>query len=63
MTYPLRDVPEALWRKVKQTAARNGHSIRYVLIRLLEEYISTGEYVSSGDSLTPVVRAKREKRR
>ena len=43
MTYPLRDVPEALWKRVKQTAARNGHSIRYVLIQLLESYVAQAE--------------------
>ena len=39
MTYPLRDVPEALWKRVKQTAASRGHSIRYVLLRLLDAYV------------------------
>lgn len=37
-TYILRDIPPALWRRVKSRAAMDGLTLRAVLIRLLETY-------------------------
>ena len=39
MTYHLRDIPVALWRKVKMKAASDGVTIRQVLFKLLTEWV------------------------
>jgi len=38
MNYLLRDVDAVLWRKVKVKAARDGQSVRAVLLALLAQY-------------------------
>jgi hypothetical protein len=38
VTYLLRDVPIALWRKVKAKAALEGSTVRDVILRLLRDY-------------------------
>jgi plasmid stability protein len=37
--YPLRDVPDALWKQVKVKAAQDGKSIRTVILELLTKYV------------------------
>lgn len=39
MTYLLRDVDDAIWRKVKAKAALKGESLRDVLLRALRDYL------------------------
>jgi len=38
-TYLLRNIPAPLWREVKATAARDGLTVREVIIELLEIYV------------------------
>lgn len=40
MTYPLKRLPPKLWAQAKQKAAREGHTMRWVLLRLLEAYVA-----------------------
>jgi plasmid stability protein len=40
MTYLLRDIDPELWTRVKVRAAREGVSMRAVLIRLLRAYVA-----------------------
>lgn len=40
--YLLRRVPPILWRQVKRVADEEGHTIREVILRKLEEYVLTG---------------------
>ena len=42
MPYPLRDVPPKLWAQVKAKAAEEGHTIRFVILRLLMRYVREG---------------------
>lgn len=42
MTYLLRNIPLPLWRKVKDRAKDEGHSIRWVILKLLSEYLEHG---------------------
>lgn len=42
MTYLLRNIPLHLWRKVKDRAKAEGHSIRWVILKLLTEYADHG---------------------
>jgi plasmid stability protein len=37
--YPLRDVPDDLWKKVKVKAAQEGKPIRTVILELLTKYV------------------------
>lgn len=39
MTYPLTNIPKTLWVKVKAKATAEGHTIRFVLLKLLSEYV------------------------
>lgn len=41
-TYLLRDVPVTLWRRVRSRAARDGRSVRGILLDLLEYYATRG---------------------
>jgi hypothetical protein len=38
----IRDIPPALWARVKAQAALEGHPLRWVLLRLLELYATGG---------------------
>ena len=40
--YRLTRIPPVLWVHVKRVAAAEGHSIREVILRKLEEYVTTG---------------------
>lgn len=40
--YPLRNVPNDLWRQVKSKAAYEGRTIRFVLLELLRIYAKHG---------------------
>lgn len=40
MTYLLRDVDPDLWKRVKSKAAREGISLRDLILRLLRSYLS-----------------------
>lgn len=39
MTYLLRDIDDALWRRVKVKAAQEGIPIRDVILRLLKAWV------------------------
>lgn len=39
MTYLFRDIPDDLWKRVKVQAAKNGESIRDVMLRFLLAYV------------------------
>jgi hypothetical protein len=38
----VRNIPDDLWVKVKRRAAKEGRSLRWVIIRLLERYSKAG---------------------
>lgn len=40
--YLLRDIPDDLWIRVKRRAAKDGHNLRWIVLRLLEYYASKG---------------------
>lgn len=40
--YLVRDIPDDLWIKVKRRAAKEGRSLRWIIIRLLTNYASNG---------------------
>ena len=40
--YLLRNIPPDLWAKVKDRSESEGHRIRWVLLRLLEMYVTRG---------------------
>lgn len=42
MTYLLRNIPDELWIRVKKRAARDGHHLRFVILKLLEQYVLRG---------------------
>ena len=42
MTYLLRSIPDDLWVRVKSRALREGHSLRFILCKLLEGYARQG---------------------
>lgn len=42
MTYLLRDIPDTLWIRVKQRAARDGYTLRVLILKLLEHYADHG---------------------
>ena len=42
MTYLLRNIPDDLWIRFKKRAAREGHSLRFIIVKLLERYIQHG---------------------
>ena len=42
MTYTLRSMPAPLWTLVKRRAAKDGHSIRFVIQALLIWYVKRG---------------------
>ncbi len=37
-TYILRGLPRDLWRRVKARASREGHTIRFVVMKFLASY-------------------------
>ena len=38
----LRQIPDTLWVRVKQRAAMEGHSLRFIVLKLLEAYVRDG---------------------
>jgi hypothetical protein len=42
MTYLLRQIPDDLWVLVKRRAAAEGHSLRFIVLKLLEAYVRGG---------------------
>lgn len=42
MTYLLRNIPDDLWVRVKQRAAKEGHPLRFIILKLLERYAQKG---------------------
>lgn len=40
--YPLRKIPDDLWNKVKRRAAREGHTLRWIILKLLACYAEHG---------------------
>jgi hypothetical protein len=42
MTYLLRQIPDDLWVLVKRRAAAEGHSLRFIVLKLLEAYVRMG---------------------
>jgi len=41
-TYLLRGLDAELWRAVKTRAAREGHTVRWVIVTLLTRYVRAG---------------------
>ena len=41
-TYLLRGLDPALWAAVKARATKDGHAIRWVIVKLLERYVHHG---------------------
>lgn len=39
-TYLLRDIDDRLWRKVRERAKADGHSVRGLILQLLKAYAS-----------------------
>ncbi len=37
-SYILREVPSAMWRRVKARAAREGHTVKFIVLRFLASY-------------------------
>jgi hypothetical protein len=44
--YLLRDIPDPLWVRVKRRAAKDGHTLRWVVLALLKYYADHGLPVS-----------------
>lgn len=40
--YLLRDIPDDLWIRVKRRAAKEGRSLRWIVIELLKRYADHG---------------------
>jgi plasmid stability protein len=40
--YLVRDIPDDLWIRVKQRAAHDGHSLRWIILELLRRYTTSG---------------------
>ena len=40
-TYQLRDIPLSLWAEVRAKAIIEGVTVKYVILRLLQEYTDT----------------------
>lgn len=40
--YLVRDIPDDLWIRVKRRAAKEGRSLRWIIIELLRSYASNG---------------------
>jgi hypothetical protein len=40
VTYPLRNVSATLWRAVRAKAKSEGHTVRFVIERLLQSYVA-----------------------
>jgi hypothetical protein len=41
-SYVLRDIEPTLWKKFKQRASAEGHSLRWVIVSLIKKYITDG---------------------
>lgn len=61
--YILRDVDPRLWRDAKARVDREGRSLKFVLISLLQEYVAHGlrqdAHVAAKRSNGPTTRAPR----
>ena len=42
MTFPLRDIPAALWTKAKIRALKDGLTMQMVMLKLVAEYVAHG---------------------
>lgn len=42
MNYLLRNIDPLLWAKFKARAAKDGHPLRWVILHLIDRYISKG---------------------
>lgn len=42
MNYLLREVPGDLWKRVRAKAAREGRSVRFILIEFLRAWVKEG---------------------
>ncbi len=38
LTYPLRDIPRDVWKRVQLHALNDGYAVRHVLLAMLEDY-------------------------
>lgn len=38
--YTVRNIPDNLWLRVKRRAASEGHTLRWIILNLLEAYAS-----------------------
>lgn len=47
MEYLLRNIPPELWAHVKNRAYTEGHPVRYVLLTLLQHYVTTDAPLTS----------------
>jgi hypothetical protein len=41
-SYILRTIDPELWKRVKARAERDGHALRWIILRLLEDYADHG---------------------
>ena len=53
--YILRDVDDATWQRFKARAARDGHSLRWVLLRLVERYANDAVFIGGAEPPTALV--------
>lgn len=40
--YLLRDIDETLWKRVQARAAKDGHTLRWIILKLLTHYAAHG---------------------
>lgn len=36
--YTIRSIPDSLWKRIKVRAAQEGHTLRFIIIKLLTGY-------------------------
>jgi hypothetical protein len=41
-SYLLRDIDPTLWKKAKDRAEKEGHSLRWVIFQLVADYVKNG---------------------
>jgi len=44
-SYIIRNIDPATWEKVKAQAAKEGHPLRWVLLRLIDAYATKGDAI------------------
>ncbi len=37
-TYQIKELPKELWQRVKRRAAREGHTVKFIVLRFLASY-------------------------